>query len=264
MQICPDCHATVDDEAIFCDQCGFQLRPKPGMNMPGPLTSAQESPPASAPEKMARAVPSGDAACPICGYLNLAGEIYCVNCGVQLAPPTADHTPAVSVSPAVQAAQAVEPEPAIKTRVCPNCAAENPIQEEYCRNCGLWLNTPVQTAASTSETSGVNKSLGWLVSPSTNERLNLPHMTELIIGRRDPEKDIYPDVDLSNQGAASSSVSRQHARLVAQGSQVFIEDLNSMNATFLNRQRLQPGQRYLLNHGDELQFGGVPLIYYAR
>jgi pSer/pThr/pTyr-binding forkhead associated (FHA) protein len=50
---------------------------------------------------------------------------------------------------------------------------------------------------------------------------------------------------------------------LVQGSQVFIEDLNSTNSTYLNRQRLQPGQRYLVNSGDELRLGGVVLVYYS-
>jgi pSer/pThr/pTyr-binding forkhead associated (FHA) protein len=102
-----------------------------------------------------------------------------------------------------------------------------------------------------------------LLSTATNASLPLPAQAEMIVGRRDPERGISPDIDLSGQGNASSSVSRQHARLLVQGSQVFIEDLNSTNSTYLNRQRLQPGQRYLVNSGDELRLGGVVLVYYS-
>ena len=91
----------------------------------------------------------------------------------------------------------------------------------------------------------------------------LPAQTDIVIGRQDPERGVYPDIDLSAQGSVASSVSRQHARLFVQDNQVFVEDLNSTNSTFLNRLRLQPGQRYLLNQGDELRLGGVILVFYT-
>jgi pSer/pThr/pTyr-binding forkhead associated (FHA) protein len=107
-----------------------------------------------------------------------------------------------------------------------------------------------------------SRQVGRLFSTATNSNFPIPALPQIIIGRRDPDKGIYPDVDLSAQGSTSNSVSRQHARLLLQGNQVFVEDLNSTNSTYLNRQKLQPGQRYLLNSGDELRLGGVVLIFY--
>jgi len=52
-----------------------------------------------------------------------------------------------------------------------------------------------------------------------------------------------------------------HARLIAEERQVFIEDLNSTNYTFLNRQKLQPGRLYLLEQGDEIRLGLFVLEY---
>jgi pSer/pThr/pTyr-binding forkhead associated (FHA) protein len=37
--------------------------------------------------------------------------------------------------------------------------------------------------------------------------------------------------------------------------------LNSTNYTFLNRQRLQPGQRYPLKQNDEIRLGLLVLEY---
>ena len=81
----------------------------------------------------------------------------------------------------------------------------------------------------------------------------IPLEKDLIIGRSE-------ECNIQIQDAL---ISRQHARLLVQGNQVFIEDLNSTNSTYLNRQRLQPGQRYLVNSGDELRLGGVVLVYYS-
>jgi pSer/pThr/pTyr-binding forkhead associated (FHA) protein len=86
----------------------------------------------------------------------------------------------------------------------------------------------------------------------------------LLIGRGDPGRGIVPDIDLSKEGSASNSVSRKHARLIIHGNQVYVEDLSSTNGTYLNKQKLQPSQRYLVHHGDELRFGGIILIFYTK
>ena len=285
MQRCSDCHAAVDDEAIFCDQCGYRLRA-------GPVA------PAIIPAAFPRSFPvdvspfqdvSGDA-CPACGYFNRPDEEFCANCGVQLislALPRADSLPAAypSVdavgmlklsSSAVQ--QGVEP---TRNRICPTCGADNPPGENYCQICGFWLASQATSGGSVEldevpqqalvgppglspyETVSMANITGRLLSTTTNTSLALPPKTEIIIGRRDPERGIYPDVDLSAQGSSSNSVSRQHARMILQGNQLYIEDMKSTNATYLNRQRIQPGQLYLLNHGDELRLGGVALVYYS-
>jgi pSer/pThr/pTyr-binding forkhead associated (FHA) protein len=88
-----------------------------------------------------------------------------------------------------------------------------------------------------------------------------PGMTEVIIGREDPVSGIFPDVDLTDHGGDEGGVSRQHARVFVQGDQVLIEDLNSTNYTYVNQQRLVPGQLQPLDDGDEILMGRVKLIY---
>ncbi|HWQ32000.1 MAG TPA: FHA domain-containing protein [Blastocatellia bacterium] len=78
---------------------------------------------------------------------------------------------------------------------------------------------------------------------------------ESLIGRWDADGGIFPDVDL-DQDDPEAKVSRRHARIISQGSQFFIEDLGSTNGTFVNRgQRLLPGNRHPLSHGDEIIVG---------
>lgn len=277
MQQCPECQAVVDDEATFCDQCGHRLKPPLG---PGATTFA--APPPAAPD-----APGNQSACPTCGYVNLPNEIFCVNCGGQLAPvspaaPLVERSKPETAHPLESVEEALLVQAGPRLRNCPTCGADNPVEEEFCKSCGFWLKPGAQPAApppvaipetpglspakptpSAYETVSAAHSAGRLLSTATNASLPLPAQAEMIIGRRDPERGISPDIDLSGQGNTSSSVSRQHARLLVQGNQVFIEDLNSTNSTYLNRQRLQPGQRYLVNSGDELRLGGVVLVYYS-
>ncbi len=56
----------------------------------------------------------------------------------------------------------------------------------------------------------------------------------------------------------SSGVSRHHARIVRDGEEFYIEDLNSTNGTFVNGEILKYKQRCLLNAMDQIRFADVP------
>jgi pSer/pThr/pTyr-binding forkhead associated (FHA) protein len=48
-----------------------------------------------------------------------------------------------------------------------------------------------------------------------------------------------------------------HAKLYIQGGQYLLEDLNSTNFTFVNRQKLAPKTPTAIKDGDEVRFGRV-------
>jgi pSer/pThr/pTyr-binding forkhead associated (FHA) protein len=103
---------------------------------------------------------------------------------------------------------------------------------------------------------------GRLVVEGTNAMLSFPPgKTEFTIGREDPVSGLFPEIDLTDHGGDGGGVSREHARITVWGAQVFIEDLNSTNFTYVNQQRLTPGQAHLLNDGDEVRLGQVKLTY---
>ncbi len=105
---------------------------------------------------------------------------------------------------------------------------------------------------------------GKLVVEETEAEIVLPPgKTEILIGRSDPVRNIFPDVDLTLHGGELNGVSRMHARLARQGAEMTIEDLNSTNFTFLNRQKLEPGQRYPVQSGDEIRLGLLRMEYLA-
>jgi sigma-B regulation protein RsbU (phosphoserine phosphatase) len=60
----------------------------------------------------------------------------------------------------------------------------------------------------------------------------------------------------------AKAVSRQHAQIQRQGSNYFIEDLNSSNGTYLNNKRLTPRTRVLFSERDTLQVG--PYVFALR
>jgi two-component system cell cycle response regulator len=55
-------------------------------------------------------------------------------------------------------------------------------------------------------------------------------------------------------------VSRKHARVVQQGDQVWIEDLESANGTFVNDGRVD---RHLLRDGDKIQMGSTTILKFT-
>ena len=97
-------------------------------------------------------------------------------------------------------------------------------------------------------------------------RLNSGKMFELtgkeayLIGRRDDERRIYPDLDLTEYGGLEAGVSRAHALIHVRPDGYLVEDLQSTNETLLNFQRLLPGQSYPLKDGDQLRLGALAAL----
>jgi pSer/pThr/pTyr-binding forkhead associated (FHA) protein len=100
-----------------------------------------------------------------------------------------------------------------------------------------------------------------LVSASKAEILLDMDRDEWLVGRSDPLRGIFPEVDLGPHGGDKSGVSRRHAKLVTQAGGRWILDLNSTNFTILNGDQLRPGELYPLQHGDEIRFGLLALVF---
>jgi FHA domain-containing protein/zinc ribbon protein len=149
---------------------------------------------------------------------------------------------------------------------CPECGFQNPEAANYCAKCGALLvrdsgaettmtYTPEEGDEDVSE---VLEDLGVkgpaLVVRSgggrTGETFH-PESERTTIGRS-PECEIFLD---------DVTVSRKHAVLTQRDGQFFIEDLGSLNGTFLNRRRIESGQ---LEDGDELQIGKYRLTFLLK
>ena len=159
---------------------------------------------------------------------------------------------------------------------CPVCQAEHPENTLFCNECASYLQgldqeetDPLATAEvtrmerrETSEVPGeeVTSPLGLkLTIPDSGRDVEVPLTKEVNIGRQDPASASFPDIDLSGDGGSQRGVSRRHAKITRRGSEVFIEDLGSINGTFLNRTKLKPYLPRMLRSGDELQLGKLIL-----
>jgi hypothetical protein len=215
------------------------------------------------------------------GHENPDGSAFCDECGEPLnavAPAPAASQP---VSPAATAAPAVSAQPGMQA--CPSCGAQNPQGEAFCSNCGVSLlgapaavssvpaapamATPAPapvapTAAPTPTAAPVASGLqARLIVEADNQEFDISGKDTILIGREDAVSNIFPDIDLTPHGGEEGGVSRMHARIFIENGQYMIEDENSTNYTFLNRQRLAPKTPTPLHDNDEIKLGRVLLRF---
>jgi pSer/pThr/pTyr-binding forkhead associated (FHA) protein len=100
-----------------------------------------------------------------------------------------------------------------------------------------------------------------LVVEADNQEFDLSGKDNVVIGREDAVSNIYPDVDLTPHGGEEGGVSRLHARIFFDNGQYMLEDENSTNFTFLNRQKLAGKTPMPLHDNDEVRLGRVLLRF---
>ncbi len=218
-------HHENPDGSAFCDECGE------------PLSGATPSPAADANQPAPGPVATGGTqTCPSCGAQNPAGEAYCANCGVSLLG-----TPA-------PAAVGANPASVIPPASAP--VAAPPVQE------------PAMAPAAPSAMPAAPAAMSArLIVEADNQEFDLSGKDNVVVGREDAVSNIFPDVDLTPHGGEEGGVSRLHARIFIENGQYMIEDENSTNFTFVNRQRLAGKTPTLLHDNDEIKLGRVLLRF---
>jgi pSer/pThr/pTyr-binding forkhead associated (FHA) protein len=82
-------------------------------------------------------------------------------------------------------------------------------------------------------------------------------MTSALFGRNDRLAGLAVDVDLTSEDGQTRGVSRRHARIRFINDRYLVEDLESLNGTYLNRRKLVPFVPEVLHDGDEVRFGSL-------
>ena len=158
---------------------------------------------------------------------------------------------------------------------CPECQADYPENTVFCDECGIDLledNEKKWEALDITELTWVEREEAKVPEEEVTSPLGLQltilssgHDVEVLltkevsIGRLDSASRSFPDVDLTSEGGLERGISRRHAKITKRGREVFIEDLGSLNGTFLNREKLAPYLPQALKSGDELQLGRLLL-----
>jgi FHA domain/zinc-ribbon domain len=150
---------------------------------------------------------------------------------------------------------------------CPECGFQNPEAANYCSKCGALLvkdeggaettqtYTPEELADEEGPLDEIAAEGPALVVRSGGGRAGehfSPQGERTTIGRS-PDNDIFLD---------DVTVSRKHAVLVQSDGQFRIEDLGSLNGTFVNRRRIDAATR--LQSGDEVQIGKYRLSFISK
>lgn len=154
---------------------------------------------------------------------------------------------------------------------CSNCGHENAEGEVICVRCGtalvdLNVQQSTRTLGDTDFEEGVpkwgsarfNQAMDLIIEVlDTSQRFTFDahQITEIVLGRRDPDTGEAPPVDLTDSKALDKGVSRHHAIILKRDGALHILDNNSANGTYLNGQRLVTRQPRILRDGDDVRLG---------
>jgi len=97
-----------------------------------------------------------------------------------------------------------------------------------------------------------------LVEEGSGMTFPLADKRETTVGRIDPVTGINPDIDLTPVDS-KRSISRRHARVRREDDGTFsvVEDVGTMNGTFVNGVRLTAGRPFPVTSGDTVVFGTI-------
>ncbi|HEV2812254.1 MAG TPA: FHA domain-containing protein [Solirubrobacteraceae bacterium] len=154
---------------------------------------------------------------------------------------------------------------------CPECGFLNGEGANYCQKCGAYLAPATEVKPGAEPTTAtyrvgetgelipvdveaIAEKGAALVIRSGGGRVGESFPLErdrMTIGRR-PDSDVFLD---------DVTVSRDHALLVRRNGDFYLDDLGSLNGTYVNRRRIES---HRLADGDELQVGKYKLTFLQR
>jgi ribosomal protein L40E len=273
---CPGCGATVQADASFCGQCGYNLRSSPSGVEPtvapdtpvevqhagDPPTAnlnpveASSLPPTAVAMPQGVGTPSTESSPPptipsepVSGEQEIATPPPAVTPPpVNVAEPASapeeeeeasffEALPDLTIEPEVATAPEPEPEPE------PAPAPEPP---------------PVPAPAASPSRTQLQQVSARLVHIKSDTQIELPQNLSVIhIGKANDR--VPPDIDISGF-ENSEVVSRIHADIRVEGDAYYIEDVGSSNGTYVNGMSLLPGNRHRLRPGDRISMGKGDLV----
>ncbi len=164
--------------------------------------------------------------------------------------------------------------------VCPNCHHPEPEGALFCPECGTKMiydedisTTKIVSDKITQESSSISSqstsafqseapNIETLISlhiVQTGQILPLVGREEFTIGRVSNGQSILPDIDLTPYEAYAQGVSRLHATIQVKENHVVVTDLGSANGTRVNKEKINPHEEHILNHGDIINLGHLKI-----
>jgi hypothetical protein len=197
--------------------------------------------------------------CGECGYENMDGLDYCDGCGAKLAAAAGSSAAAPAAAapepaPAAAPAESTDGAPPAETASAEAPAAELPKSEAPTGE--IKPEAAPESAPATTAAAGApfKAKLSVVRGGRKGQEFPLEDGNNLI-GRWDPETGSFPEVDLDADDP-EAKISRKHALIRIDGGKITIEDIGSLNGTYVNRQpRLSPGSPAEIKSGDEVIIG---------
>jgi len=163
---------------------------------------------------------------------------------------------------------------------CPTCGQESMEGALLCNNCGTYFHgghlttDPLEDSGAGKTPSGLSLPIydtvplgaTLILKGITDEReIVVPRkMTSALFGRNDRLAGLLVDIDLTSEDGQTRGVSRRHARVRFVNDRYLIEDLESLNGTFLNQRKLVPFVPEVLHDGDDIRFGSLSFSVVLR
>lgn len=210
--------------------------------------------------------------CHICRLEAPEGVTKCVQCGRSLpAAPPATIIDASSVTGRAPAVSIDTPCPPAKPAAFPPDLPSAPTLQ------GLDDTKEAASTRTVKSASGVTRPVANShITPTATPPPPSQIQPRLLVIRGEQPDVVYPilagrnligrsadqpvDIDLDGQEPVERIwTSRHHAVVTFDRGSLMLEDLNSLNGTFINRQRIYPGQVRPLKAGDVVQIGTVQL-----
>jgi len=161
---------------------------------------------------------------------------------------------------------------------CPTCSHSNPEGALFCEACGTYLHTGGTLTTNALESGPVSRPgpSGYprdaqggmpagaalvLLCPEDGRRFRFePRAQTALLGRNDRKARLKVDMDLTGHDGQARGISRRHARLHYLNGNYLLEDLESLNGTYLNERKLRPYLPEVLHNGDQVRLGDVSLV----
>jgi pSer/pThr/pTyr-binding forkhead associated (FHA) protein len=251
---CPSCGATVQADAAFCGQCGYNLRAAAPTAVAATVAPdiPPDVPPLVNPDPLVQPQPV-----PVSGSAdytasNSALPPTAVGVPDPVEPTQSSPSPSVAAPPPISV---VNEEPENPTPPSTPTAPPTPTPPPAPDLSTTPIPPPAAPSAARTQLQQVSARL---LHVQTDREIELPHNLSVVhIGK--PNDRIPPDVDVSGF-PNSEIVSRIHADIRVEGDAHYIEDVGSSNGTYINNLPLLPGNRHRLRPGDRISLGKGDMV----
>ncbi len=247
MMPCPNCGTSIQTDAVFCGQCGYNLQPA--------TVNASEE--AEIPSTQVISSPTAD----VSDLPDNPDSVSSSPWDEDDLEETQENAP---VTPSTSEASSSEPEPiAVSPTFQPDPIPDPPEPEPIAVSPTSQPNpspdppepVPVVPKVMATQLQVQKASLLHVQTQTTIDRPN--NLSVIHIGK--PNEQIPPDVDVSGF-ANAEVVSRVHADIRVEGDNYYLEDMGSSNGTYVNHTPLPSGNRHCLRQGDRISLGKGDLV----